>query len=279
MGIRQFARKLLKEQGFRRVEKVYVPEARESEKLAGRLALVTGGNSGIGLEIARRFAAAGCCVVIAGSDEGKVQRALRIIGGEEVKGLVLDVRDVGSMPDKVKAAADLFPDLPGVDILVNSAGVSRSIRIGDVREEDWDAVVDVNLKGAFFMTQAAACHMVERGLSGNILNISSSSALRPAWGPYEVSKWGIKGLTLGSADVYVSRGITVNAIGPGPTATAMLGRDGAENLSHLPNPSKRLVTPEEIGDLAVTLVGDVGKMVVGDTLYVGGGAGTICIDR
>lgn len=279
MGIRGMVRSILREINLGRFEKVSVPALADSERLAGRLALVTGGTGGIGLEISRQFIAAGCKVVVAGTRQDTIALALSKISSSSAKGLVLDVRDTVSIPAKIEEAADFFPELAGVDILVNGAGVFFGGRIGRVIEEDWDIVIDVNLKGSFFMAQAVSDHMLKRGLKGNILNISSSSALRPAWGPYEISKWGIKGMTLGMADSLIGRGIVVNSIAPGPTATAMLGKEQSIDLRHAANPSGRLATPEEIASLALSLVCDAGRLIVGDTLYATGGAGTICIDR
>lgn len=278
--IGRIAKAVLREMNLRQPKAVEIPAIADGELLSGHLALVTGGGSGIGFEIARRFAASGCKVVISGSREKRITDAVSAIRSPNVKGLVIDVTDVAAMDDRVSVAAKLFPEMPGIDILVNSAGVSMGgEEFGLVTEEAWDKVLDTNLKGAYFMTQAATRHMIARNLHGHVLNVSSSSALRNAKTPYEISKWGMKGMTLGLAEALISVGIIVNAIAPGPTATAMLGRNPNGSLAHVQNPSGRLTHPGEIANLALVLVSRYGDMVVGDTLYATGGAGTICIDR
>ena len=112
-------------------------------------------------------------------------------------------------------------------------------------------------------------------LKGHILNISSSSALRPAWTPYEISKWGVRGFTLGAADLLASKGIIVNAIAPGPTATPMLQKNENDNIYVNSNCVNRMTLPNEIAALAVYMCSDLGNMIVGDTFYVTGGAGNI----
>ena len=117
--------------------------------------------------------------------------------------------------------------------------------------------------------------MIDKDIKGHILNLSSSSALRPAWTPYEISKWGIKGFTLGAADTLSNKGIIVNAIAPGPTATPMLNKKESDNLYIDSNCINRMALPSEIAVLAVYLCSDVGNMVIGDTFYITGGAGNI----
>lgn len=273
------AKAVLREMNLRQPKAIEVPAVSDPELLSGHLALVTGGSSGIGLEIAKRFAASGCKVVIGGSRERRVSEAVAMLESPNVRGIAIDVTNVASMGEKILAASELFPEMPGIDILVNSAGVSAGESFGLVSEGAWDRVLDTNLKGSYFMTQAVSRHMIARKLRGHVLNVSSSSALRNAKTPYEISKWGVKGMTLGLAEELIGDGIVVNAIAPGPTATAMLGKDPGGSLAHVQNPSGRLAHPGEIANLALVLVSRYGDMVVGDTLYITGGAGTICIDR
>ena len=120
--------------------------------------------------------------------------------------------------------------------------------------------------------------MIENHINGNILNLASSSSIRPANSAYAISKWGIKGLTLGLAKMLIKHNIVVNGIAPGPTATPMLMKDGDNSISLPQNPSGRYVMPEEIANLAVILVSSMGRMVVGDIIYVTGGAGVITYD-
>lgn len=192
--------------------------------------------------------------------------------------LCIDVTDIASLPEKVREAS-LLGGKDRIDILVNSAGVIPHLGFEDMTEAEYDRVMDINAKGTFFMCQVVGKYMVERGVHGHILNVTSSSALRPAWGPYQMSKWAVRGFTLGLADLMLSKGIVVNAIAPGPTATPMLGKDGHkdESIYLEDNPSKRFTMPSEIAQLAVFMVGPMGDQIVGDTFYMTGGSGTISL--
>ena len=108
--------------------------------------------------------------------------------------------------------------------------------------------------------------------------IASSSSLRPAISAYELSKWGIRGLTMGLAKKYIKKGIVVNGIAPGPTATSMLNKDEKGNLTRSNSPIGRYILPEEIANAAVFLVSDMGRTIVGDIIYMTGGAGIITFD-
>ena len=190
--------------------------------LEGKVALIIGGSGGIGFAMARAFLNSGCKVIIAGTQENKLKKCCEIIGGGYIRSLVINVLDVHSLPDKVHEAAALFEE-NRIDILVNSAGVIDHAGFLDVTEAVYDSVMNINVKGTFFMSQAVGHYMVDNGIKGHILNVSSASELRPAWSPYRMSKWTIRGLTLGMAESLLPHGIIVNAIGPGPVGTRRRG--------------------------------------------------------
>ena len=174
---------------LRQPKAIEISAIADEELPSGHFVLVAGGGSGIGLEIARRFAASGCKVIIGGLRENCISDAVAAIESPNVKGLAIDVIDVAAMDDRISVAAKLFPEMQGIDILVNSAGISTGGEgFGLVAEEAWDKTLDTNLKGAYFMTQAVSRHMIARNLHGHVLNISSSSALRNAKTPYEILK-------------------------------------------------------------------------------------------
>lgn len=256
-----------------KIQPIIVPVEKE-KLLNGKVALITGGTSGIGLAIAQAFQNAGAKVIIAGTNQVKLESALEKMGG--VKGLLIDVRDTEHLPDKVKEAEALFEENK-IDILVNSAGVVVKHDFWGIDEKEYDGIMDTNAKGTFFMSQAVGKAMIEKQVKGHILNVTSSSALRPAWTPYQMSKWAVRGLTLGLADTLLPYGIVVNAIAPGPTATPMLGKTEGSSISEPNNPSKRYSMPEEIASMAVYMVSNAGRMIVGDTVYMTGGSGTITL--
>jgi NAD(P)-dependent dehydrogenase (short-subunit alcohol dehydrogenase family) len=165
-----------------------------------------------------------------------------------------------------------------IDILVNSAGVLDKEPWLAKTPEGFDKVMNTNLKAIYFLCQTIANHMINKNIKGHILNISSSSSMRPSWGPYQLSKRALNGLTLGFAQRLAPNGIVVNGIAPGVTATPMM--DGVleeGNLSY-PNPLRRASAPEEIANLAVFLASDLGNSVVGDTVMMTGGSGNLSFD-
>ncbi|MFR0922142.1 MAG: SDR family NAD(P)-dependent oxidoreductase [Clostridia bacterium] len=188
--------------------------------------------------------------------------------------MVLDVTDVKNMSSKIEEASKLYKE-NRIDILVNSAGIGVKTNFYEMSEQEYNQIMDVNVKGTFFMTQNVAKYMEKNNIAGHILNLSSSSALRPAWTPYEMSKWCIKGFTLGAADILSKSNIIVNAIAPGPTVTPMLNKKEGDNISINSNSIKRMAMPNEIASMAVYMCSDMGEMIVGDTFYITGGAGNI----
>lgn len=145
----------------------------------------------------------------------------------------------------------------------------------EVGDNDYDSIMNINLKGIYFVTQMVAKHMVENKIHGHILNISSSTALEPAWSPYRLSKWGIKGMTQGFAQQLQPYGIIVNAIASGSTATSLLGFKDGDSIYTENNNNHRLTMPCEVAEYAKMMVSSLGDMIVGDTLYISGGRGTI----
>ena len=254
-----------------------IVELAPNQMLKGRTALVTGGTAGIGYEIAKSFLKAGANVVITGRDQGRIEKARETLkqstGNNNVEGLVLNNIDVSSFSGKVKEVVGMFGTL---DILVNNAGVLTYDTISTENQEKYDQVLDTNLRGPFFLSQQVGRYMIEHKIKGNILNVGSSSCLRPAVSAYTVSKWGIRGLTLGLARSLAPHGITVNGIAPGQTLTAMVqNHESVDNLYRPNIPLGRYILPEEIGNMAVILVSDMGRAVLGDIVYMTGGAGVI----
>lgn len=262
-------------------EKVTVP-CMEGHYLDGRCALVTGGSSGIGFAIAEAFLKNGACVLITGRNRSKLEAAKISLlhktncSSDAVAIGVLDIADAGSIERNLLSL--ISQTKRNVDIFVNNAGVNGGELFPNTNEEDYDRILDTNLKGMYFVSQAAAKYMVNNGIQGNLLNVTSSSALRPAISPYIVSKWGERGLTLGMAKKYLPYGIIVNGIAPGSTMTPMLRKDNTNDLYLDYSPSKRYLCPEEIGNMATVLVSQMGRMIVGDTIYMTGGAGLLTFD-
>jgi len=246
--------------------------------LENKTALITGGAGGIGFAIAKRFTESGCKVILCGIHEDKLKAACEKLGSN-ARYLMLNVLDIPKIQSKIQEAVKLFSDDGQIDILVNSAGIHGNSVFETVTESEYDSVLDINLKGTFFMCKEMSIYMKEKQIKGRILNISSASSIKPAWAPYEISKWGVRGFTLGLARELIPYEIVVNSIAPGPVATPMLHWKEGDSLEWPSNPSGRLALPDEIGNLAVFMVSDLGKYIVGDTFFITGGSGTICIDK
>lgn len=247
-----------------------------NELIKDRFALITGGTSGIGFAIAQTFLSSGASVCITGRTESKIKESCNQLLSMsanytgKVYGIVLDNKNIDSFEDKFKSILKMGK----VDILVNNAGVLGGV-LPNATEDDFDSVIDTNLKGVFFLSQMVGKYMKENNIKGNILNIGSSSCLRPAVSAYTISKWGIRGLTMGLAKSLAHYNITVNGLAPGPTATPMLIKGEINNISLPIIPAGRYIMPEEIANMALVLVSDMGKMIIGDIVYMTGGAGIL----
>lgn len=251
-----------------------------NELLKGRVALITGGTSGIGFHIAKAFLNGGATVIITGRNESRINQACEMLrsstgSSEKMHGYVLDNTCVENFEPALQKISSQWH--LKIDILVNNAGVLGG-DISNVNEEQYDLIMDTNLKGAFFLSQAIGRYMRRQNIAGNILNIASSSSFRPASSAYTMSKWGLRGLTLGLAKSFSPYGIVVNGVAPGPTATPMLLKDKKDDLTFERNPLGRFALPEEIANMAVFLVSDMGRTIVGDIVCMTGGAGLITFD-
>ena len=151
-------------------------------------------NAWIGFAIAQKFVESGCAVIIAGRNELKLQNCVKILG-EKAKYITLDVSDINDIKRKIPAAMELFPRK--IDILVNCAGVGVKHSFWDIDEKEYDDIMNTNTRGMFFVSQLVSKYMVDNHIHGHILNVSSSSGARPAWTPYEMSKWAVNGFTRG----------------------------------------------------------------------------------
>lgn len=238
----------------------------------GKVALISGGTGGIGLSIARTLQQSGCKVIIAGTNEKKLNS---LCEKTKLDGIAMNY----SYPEKFDSVIqDVVQKFGRIDIFISSSGVhTESVDFWTMNPEEFDRVMAINLKGAFFACQSIGKYMRDANIRGSILLISSSRGSEPAWSPYGISKWGLKGMTQGLAKIFCQYGINVNAISPGSTATGLIGFQEGNSIASDENAMNRLIMPEEIANLAKLLVGDAGKMIDGEIIHISAGRGTFDI--
>ena len=241
--------------------------------LQGQVAIVTGGTRGIGKAVAEGLAKRGVNLVVAGRNveaAGKVASSLSALG-VKVLGMRLDVSNAGEVE---KVFEDARKEFQRIDILVNNAGITKDGLLMRMREEDWDSVLDINLKGVFLCSREAIKDMA-RQRYGRIINISSVAGFmgNPGQANYSAAKAGMAGFTKTVAREYASRGVTVNAVAPGFITTSMTDvlsdKVKEEMLKFIP--LGRFGTVEDIANAVIFLASPEAGYITGQVLHVNGG--------
>lgn len=242
-------------------------------KLAGKVALVTGGAQGIGKAVALLLARNGADIVVSDINLEKAEETAKEVQALGRRALATKV-DVAAFGDVEKMVEAILTQFGKVDILVNNAGIARDKLILRMTEEDWDAVLNINLKGTFNCTKAVVRHMSKQK-SGKIVNIASvvGEMGNAGQGNYAASKAGVIGFTKTIAREFAQRGINVNAIAPGYIETPMtdaLSDKVKEELKRL-IPMDRLGKPEDVAEAVLFLVSESANYITGQVLNVNGG--------
>lgn len=249
----------------------------------GRVALVTGGASGLGRAIAQRLAAVGAAVAVLDRDETRVRETVELLGGRAI-GVTADVRTAQQVRAAVEQTVAAFGAL---DTLVVSAGIFHIGPLASISEQQWDHTLDVNVKGAFLAAQAAAPHLAASG-RGRIVTIGSDCSRRgfPEQAPYVASKFALAGLTESLAAELAPDGVTANCVCPVGVPTTGMGQevlDWKEQRGGTPreqivvaaartNPLGRNATETDVADAALFLISEQAGFITGVTLDVDGGA-------
>ena len=241
--------------------------------LTGRIALVTGAARGLGRCFAVDLAAAGAKVACVDINTEALTETISAIqgAGGAAHPIAADVTDSQRVEAVVAEVVKLWG---GLDILVNNAGITRDNLIMRMKDDQWDAVLNINLKGTFLFTRAAARPLC-KSKCGRIINIASVSGLmgNPGQANYSASKAGVIGLTRTIARELASRNVTVNAVAPGFIATEMTAKLGEETLGKIREeiPLKRLGLPQDVADAVLFLASDAAEFITGHVLTVDGG--------
>lgn len=249
----------------------------------GKVAVVTGSSRGIGKAIANQFVKNGYSVVLNARDEGDLKKAAEDLAKEAENSQMVsyisgDISEENICISLIQEAVKRFGK---IDVLINNAGISGvSKKINEIASDDWDYVIDVNLKGAFLCTREALKHMIQNRDSNNnysIINISSvhESIPQPDAAPYAASKGGMEMLTKNTAMEVADKGIRVNGIAPGAIATDMnkdlLEDEQKKKEKEQSIPLKRIGQPEEIAKVALFLASEDASYITGTTIYADGG--------
>jgi 3-oxoacyl-[acyl-carrier protein] reductase len=239
-------------------------------ELTGRVALVTGGTRGIGRAIAEALGRGGAKVAVASRDRGRAEEAAAQLGGG-ARGFACDVADVAAVSALIE---DVETSLGSVDILVNNAGVTRDNLLVRMKDDDWDAVLNANLRGAFAAIRAASRGMMKRRW-GRIVNIASVVGLVGNKGQanYAASKAGLIGLTKSVAKELASRNILANVVAPGFIETDMTAAMTPEARASLSEqiPLARFGTPNDIAGIVAFLASEHAAYITGQVFVVDGG--------
>ncbi len=242
--------------------------------LDGKVAIVTGASRGIGAAIAALLAEDGAAVVVSGRHAERLERTAKALEsqGRASLGVVADVASREDCDRLVEAAKSRFGR---VDILVNNAGITRDGLLVRMKDEDWDRVMEVNLRGAFFMTRTVTKAMVRQKSGGRIINITSTAGAMGNAGQanYSAAKAGLIGFTKSAARELAHWSILVNAVAPGLIETDMAAAIPAEAREALlaQVPLKRIGTAREVAEMVRFLAGDGAAYITGQVFHVNGG--------
>jgi 3-oxoacyl-[acyl-carrier protein] reductase len=241
--------------------------------LAGKVAIVTGGGRGIGLAIARLRAEDGASVVVSGRDAARLEAAVKELEalGVPALGIPADAAKREDVDRLLDATRERFGR---IDVVVNNAGITRDQLLVRMKDDDWDQVLDTNLRGVFLMTRAASKVMM-RQRSGRIINIASAAGVmgNPGQVNYSAAKAGVIGLTKAAARELAHWNILVNAVAPGLIETDMAAAIPAEAREAMLQqvPLKRIGQGREVAEVVRFLAGDGATYITGQTIHVNGG--------
>lgn len=243
--------------------------AASSGMLEGKVAVVTGASRGIGLAIAKTFVAQGATVIAIAKTAANLEKASREIGNERYVSLAFDL---AATENYSSLFAMISAKVGHIDILVNAAGIKngQEERYWQFTPLEFDNVIDINVKGPFFLSRMVANHMIKNNIHGHIVNVIGIKGSIPEASPYSISKFGLMTMTQGMARMLAPKGIIVNGISPGATMTDMSGLP-QDNYYYTGTPNRRVADPQEIANIALFLVSGMADNMIGSVVVCDGG--------
>ena len=255
-------------QGGLTYEKISILE--QGKTLDSKVVLITGGLTGIGLAMTKKFLHEGASVIVISRNEIPV-RENGLDKQPKFRFRKFNLTSFSDMPVVINELTNYFGR---IDVLVNNAGVINGSMFPNVSEEDWDLVYETNSKAVFFLTQTSIKSWLKQPSANpkKILNISSQGAFVGATYPYRMSKWDIRGFTQGLAAKYIEKGIIINGIAPGIVRTSMQPKYTKSNNIYCKDVKiRRICLPEEVAELARFMISDLSNFIVGETILMDGG--------
>ena len=272
MSVKSIIKKIITLFQSKTVVKVTINTVLPSERFVGKKVLVTGGSSGIGLEIAKEFLAEGAEVMITGRKKERLEEAKQELNNPLLKTIEWDVADVKLLDTKFVTAVS---EMGQIDIFINNAGIYAASPWNQIKEEEYDKVNDINCKGLFFMCQQEADYFLKNGIRGRIVNINSIAGIKSAFDAYSVSKWGSVCITRSLASKMAPYGIVINGIAPGNVVTnihdGVRGKDVMDNAYMPQHKTNRYTLVEEVASMALYLSSDMASNIIGQVIAIDGG--------
>lgn len=241
------------------------------ERFKGKTIFISGGSSGIGLEMCKEFLAEGAKVIIAARNKAKLEETQKAINSDKLEIIQWDIADFASYKNKFDELK-MFDD---IDVFINNAGVGCLDFNLSIKSEEYDSVVDVVEKGLYFMCQEEANYFIGKKKKGKIINTTSIAGFRNIFEPYHVGKSAANQITKSAAAKFISHGINVNGIAPGnvPTniSSYLKAFDVSDNVYEPAHPTDRITFTQEIAAVAKFLASDSANNIVGQIIAVDGG--------
>lgn len=234
----------------------------------GQHVLVTGGTSGIGLEIAKKFLSLGAKVTITGRNINKLDSIKKDINNPNLIVVEWDISSTNIIDEKVD---EIIEKMGKIDILVNNSGIYAPNNFFNTDEKLFDEIMNTNLKGLFFTSKKVSEYFIKNSIKGKIINISSVRSIQGGAEAYGISKWGVRSLTNGLARDLIKHGIVVNAVAPGMTATGINNINIEKDASNNSALNNRVATSEEIAEIVIFLSSNSANHIIGQTIVCDGG--------